>query len=257
MRRVIYYDDLLNDEFSTAKIKTKRIDGNYVYIRNGIFFRMMRFLLYRPIAAPLARVYLFFKFRHKIVNRELLQTEKDGCFLYGNHTQTIADAVLPGVLGGKKNAYVIVHPNNVSMPVLGRVTPLLGAIPLPDDKAAAENFIRTVRKRIRENEVVAIYPEKHIWPYYTKIRPFGESSFRYPVKYDKPAYCFTNAYLARGRRKNKARLVTYIDGPFYADKTLAAAQARKKLRDEVYAQMRIRAENSDIQMIRYEKRRTE
>ena len=34
-RTEIYYTDELNDEFSTAVITPRRIDGNYVYDRKG------------------------------------------------------------------------------------------------------------------------------------------------------------------------------------------------------------------------------
>lgn len=254
-QKVIYYDDLLNDEFSTAQIEPRRIDENYVYIHKGLFKKLTHFFWYRIVATPLAWLYLKIKFRHKIINRGVLKGVKDGYFLFGNHTQAIADALIPSMISYPKHTYVIVHPNNVSMPVLGRITPSLGALPLPDDKTAAENFIRAVKTRVEEGKAVCIYPEAHIWPYYTKIRPFGEKSFRYPVNYGKPTYCFTNTYQKRGKRGQKVRLVTYVDGPFYPDGTKSAQEGRKELRDKVYAAMCERAKNSDIQIIKYEKRK--
>ena len=92
-----------------------------------------------------------------------------------------------------KKAYIIVHPNNVSMPYLGRVTPYMGGIPLPDDMAATRNFSSVLEKRIKQGKAVFIYPEAHIWPYYTKIRPFPDTSFMYPVKLDTPVFCFTKS----------------------------------------------------------------
>lgn len=251
--KVIYYEDIMNDEFSTVKIVPRRIDGNYVYIPAGAFSRFIHFFWYRIVAKPLARAYLFVRFRHRIVNWKVLNMERGGYFLYGNHTQATADALIPGIIARRKSAYVIVHPNNVSMPVLGRITPTLGALPLPDDKEAAQNFIRAVRVRADQGNAVAVYPEAHIWPYYTGIRPFGEKSFRYPVRYGKPTYCFTNTYQKRGKR-GKVRLVTYLDGPFYPDTSLSAAEQRTDLRNRVYSAMCARAKNSNIQIIRYEKR---
>lgn len=254
-QKIIYYDDIMNDEFSTAKITPRKIDGSYVYLPAGAFKKFTHFFWYRVVAKPLARLYLKIKFAHRVVNARLLREEKDGYFLFGNHTQAIADALIPGVIGGRKSVYVIVHPNNVSMPVLGAITPTLGALPLPDDKEATENFIRAVKTRVEEGNAVCIYPEAHIWPYYTGVRPFGEKSFRYPVNYKKPTYCFTNTYQRRGKRGDKVRLVTYIDGPFYPDERLSAQAGRKQLRDMVYETMCRRAENSDIQVIKYEKRK--
>ena len=46
-QQIIYYDDEQNDEFSKAKIKAKRIDGNYKYVRDG-FFCANLFVFYVP-----------------------------------------------------------------------------------------------------------------------------------------------------------------------------------------------------------------
>ena len=56
---VIYYNDLLNDEFSTAQIEAKRIDGSWKYLRNPA----LSFFWYRIIATPLA--FLYTKIKNK------------------------------------------------------------------------------------------------------------------------------------------------------------------------------------------------
>ena len=72
-------------------------------------------------------------------------------FLYGNHTNDIADALIPSLSCFPKDVSVIVHPNNVSMPFLGRITPFLGALPLPDDAKAAKNFNKAIKHKIDKN----------------------------------------------------------------------------------------------------------
>jgi 1-acyl-sn-glycerol-3-phosphate acyltransferase len=139
------------------------------------------------------------------------------------------------------------------MPFLGRITPSLGALPLPDDMKAYRNFLAAIERRISENHAVVIYPEAHIWPYYTKIRPFKEDSFYYPIKYGAPAYCFTNTYQKR-RFSKKPKVVTYVDGPFYPDRGLPLRECRKELRDRIYATMCERAQNSTVVQIEYIKR---
>ncbi len=250
-RPLIIYKDEKNDEFSTAQIEAKRIDADYEYDRTSGFYALPHFFWYRIVAVPLAFFYLKIKFRHKIVGREKLKAEKKkGKFIYGNHTQIIADALIPTFVNYPRDAYVVVHANNVSMPYLGRVTPYMGALPLPDDMAATRAFSNILKRRIEEGRSVFIYPEAHIWPYYTHIRPFGDESFIYPVKHGTPVYCFTNTYQKKGRREHP-KLVTYIDGPFYPDSTLAPRQSRKKLRDEVYAAMCERSRLSDVEWIEY------
>jgi 1-acyl-sn-glycerol-3-phosphate acyltransferase len=155
-----------------------------------------------------------------------------------------------------KAVSVIVHANNVSMPVLGSITPYLGALPLPDDADAAKNFMRAVEHRIRQKNCVMIYPEAHIWPYYTDIRPFQDLSFRYPVQYHVPAFCLTNTYQKR-KAGTRPKIVTYIDGPFYPDETLPVKEQKKELRTRVYETMKNRAANSNVTVIRYEKERSD
>ncbi len=256
-RKVIYYTDELNDEFSTAVITPKKIDGNYIYCHDSLFKKFTHFFWYRVIATPIAFLYTKTAFGHKVIGKEKLKDHLNvGYFIYGNHTQDIGDALMPSTLNFPKTDYCIVHPNNVSMPFLGRITPSLGAIPLPDDMVAYKNFIKAIERRIEEKHAIVIYPEAHIWPYYTKIRPFSDVSFQYPVKQNAPVFCFTNTYQKRKHSK-KPRIVTYIDGPFYPDESLSARQKRFDLRNKVYECMCERAKNSDMICIEYIKREEE
>lgn len=254
---VIYYKDELNDEFSTAVIEARRIDGAYRYDRERGFSRLLSFFWYRLVAVLPAFGYLKLRFLHRVQGREKFKkTQGNGIFLFGNHTQIIGDALIPSFLRLPGKPSVVVHPNNVSMRGLGRITPYLGALPLPDDMAATRNFVSVIEKRIRAGRTVVIYPEAHIWPYYTGIRPFPDDSFHYPVKLSAPVYAFTNVYK---RRKHTAhpRIVTYIDGPFYPDESLPPRERRRALRDTVYAAMRARAATSDCVYIEYRKKTEE
>ncbi len=256
-RRVIYYDDELNDEFSLAVIEAKKIDGDYVYCHDSAHKKLTHFFWYRIVATPIAFLYTRIVFHHKIVGKKLLKPyRKKGYFTYGNHTQDIADAFIPNMLNVPQSNYVIAHPNNVSMPYLGRITPSLGALPLPDDMKAYRNFIRAIERRISEGHTVVIYPEAHIWPYYTRIRPFADTSFAYPIKCGAPSFCFTNTYQRR-RFSRKPRIVTYIDGPFFADGDVPAREQKKNLRDKIYACMCERAKASTVARIEYIKRNTD
>lgn len=254
---VIYYEDELHDEFSTAEFTPKHIGGTWVYLHTSPWKKFTHFFWYRMVATPLAYLYLKLKFRHRIVGRELLREKKrgEGYFLIGNHTQPVGDACIPSMLTYPKDAYVVVHPNNVSIPFVGRVTPSLGALPLPHDLAAARNFAHAIETRVREGRALVIYPEAHIWPYYTGIRPFPDDAFSYPIRLGAPVYCFTNTYQAR-RRGRGVRIVTYIDGPFYPDSALRGAAQRRELRDRVFAKMTERSRLNTVEVIHYERKQT-
>ncbi len=255
-QKVIYYSDELTDEFSDAVITPRKIDGSYVYCHDSLWKRFTHFFWYRIIGTPFAFIYCKLKFGLKIIGKEKLKGACDGYFMYGNHTQDIGDPLIPNLINFHTTDYFIVHPNNVSMPVLGKVTPSMGALPLPDTTDAYRNFLGAVKRRIRERCCVVIYPEAHIWPYYTKIRNFPDTSFEYPVRFDAPVYCFTNTYQERCFSK-KPRIVTYVDGPFLADSSLDRREGKKNLRDRVYAKMCERAENSTVEYIKYVRRETD
>ena len=167
-----------------------------------------------------------------------------------NHTQTFADTSIPSVPIFPKRNFFIVNPENVSMKILGNFVQLLGAIPIPTKRNAMKNFLKSIEKTINTNSSITIYPEAHIWPYYTKIRPFKAVSFKYPIQMNKPVFCMTNTY--QKFENNKIQIVTYIDGPFFSNKELSEKEQKQDLRNQVYNCMVERSKNSNIEYIKYE-----
>ena len=114
-----------------------------------------------------------------------------------------------------------------------------------------KNFINAIETHIDKCHPITIYPEAHIWPYYTKIRPFKAVSFKYPIQYNKPTFCMTNTYQSYGKNKNKVKMVTYIDGPFFPNTSLSLQEQKMDLRNQVYNCMTNRSKNSNIEVIKY------
>ena len=200
--KVIYYEDELNDEFSEVKIVPKKIDENYKYIHKNVIWNACAFLLQNVLSLPIKYLYAKIKFRIKYIGKEKLRKyKKEGYFIYGNHTQSFADTFLISNIVFPKINYLIVNPENVSMKFLGNVVQMLGAIPIPSNKEGMKNFLYTIEKRIEKGNSITIFPEAHIWPYYTKIRPFKSVSFKYPIKLEKPAFCMTNTYQSYGKNR--------------------------------------------------------
>ena len=252
--KVIYYRDELNDEFSEARIEARRIDGNYEYCRDSLFRRFTAFFWYRIVAVPAAFCFLKAVWRHRIVGREKLRPfRKKGLFIYGNHTHPLCNTCIPAMLCFPQRVYLVCSAANVSIPHIGLAAASLGALPLPEGKEAYKNFRAAIERRIGEGCAVAIYPEAHIWPYYTGIRPFTDVSFAYPVSLNTPAFCFTDTYQKR-RFSGRPRIVTYVDGPFYPPEGVSARDARAALRNEVYNAMCERAKNSNHVQIEYIRR---
>lgn len=255
-KEIIYYKDELNEEFSTAKIVPRKIDENYKYIHKSVIWNAIAFLLQNVLSVPIKFLYAKIKFKIKYVGKEKLKPyKKQGYFIYGNHTQIFADTFITSNTNYPKKNFFIVNPENVSMKFLGNVVEMLGAIPIPGNKEAMKNFLEVIEKRIKDGNSVTIFPEAHIWPYYTKIRPFKTVSFKYPVQLNVPTFSVINTYQSYGKNNDKVRIVTYVDGPFFPDdecKTMKEKQ--QNLRDKVYKKMVERGQNSNIEVIKYVKK---
>ena len=254
-KKIIYYDDELNDEFSSAKIVPRVIDEKYKY-KYGKAWSFCSWLFQNVISMPIKLGYAKIKFRIKYVGREKLRNCKHtGYFVYANHTQTFADTFIPSLEIFPKRNFLIVNPENISVKPFGWLVELLGAIPVPGNKDAMKNFLKTIEYYINKKYSITIYPEAHIWPYYTRIRPFKSVSFKYPVEMKKPAFCVTNTYQKCGKNGDKVKIISYIDGPFYTDESLNSIKEQKEdLRNRVYECMVERSKNSNVEVIKYVKR---
>jgi hypothetical protein len=252
MALINYYSDELNDEFSEAKIIPRVIDGNYKY-KHGKVWNFCSYMMQNVLSMPIKMLYMKIKFKHVIIGKEKLKPyNKIAYFIYGNHTQAFGDVLIPSLAMYPKRNFFIVNPENISMGHSGWAVELLGAIPVPGDIESTKNFLDILKYRISKKHAITIYPEAHIWPYYTKIRNFKDVSFKYPVQLNTPVFCFTNTYI---ERKHGVQITTFIDGPFYPDKKLTKMKDKQKdLRNQVYLKMVDRSQNSNIEVIKYIKK---
>lgn len=261
--KIIYYKDELNDDFAGNNIKTKKVPADYRYINHNIFFRVGAFILYYGIAKPLVWLVIKVMFFAKVKNRKVLKAvQGQGHFIYANHTGDILDAFRPNTLRLFRKNYIVVNPDAFSIPGIKTIVAMLGAMPIVDnDIRQNAKLLEAVEYRIKHKASVTIYPERHIWPYYTKIRPFTPASFHYPVKLNAPAIVLTTTYHAhKGLLKwiKRPRVIHYLDGPFYPDNTLSKVEAKQLLRDTIYQTMVARATNTpQYEYIKYIKKTAE
>lgn len=255
MNKIIYYEDELNDEFSKSSIEPRIIDENYKYVHKNPLWNLCSFVLQNILSVPIKILYAKIKFRIKYIGKEKIKPYKnEGYFIYGNHTQPFADTFIPSIPMYPKRNFLIVNPVNISLKGTGTLVEMLGAMPIPSNKSAMKNFLEAIKQKTNKGYAITIYPEAHIWPYYTKIRPFKDVSFKYPIQLKKPAFCITNTYQSYGKNNKKIRIVSYIDGPFYPNKELTLKEQQKELRNKIYNCMDERSKNSNIEHIKYIKK---
>lgn len=255
MNKIIYYEDELNDEFSKSSIEPRIIDENYKYVHKNPLWNLCSFVLQNILSVPIKILYAKIKFRIKYIGKEKIKPYKnEGYFIYGNHTQPFADTFIPSIPMYPKRNFLIVNPVNISLKGTGTLVEMLGAMPIPSNKSAMKNFLEAIKQKTNKGYAITIYPEAHIWPYYTKIRPFKDVSFKYPVQLEKPAFCITNTYQSYGKNNKKIKIVSYIDGPFFPNKELTLKEQQKELRNKIYNCMDERSKNSNIEHIKYIKK---
>lgn len=255
MSKIIYYEDELNDEFSKSSIEPRIIDENYKYVHKNPLWNLCSFVLQNILSVPIKILYAKIKFRIKYIGKEKIKPYRnEGYFIYGNHTQPFADTFIPSIPMYPKRNFLIVNPVNISLKGTGTLVEMLGAMPIPSNKSAMKNFLEAIKQKMNKGYAITIYPEAHIWPYYTKIRPFKDVSFKYPIQLEKPAFCITNTYKSYGKNNKKIKIVSYIDGPFYPNKELTLKEQQKELRNKIYNCMDERSKNSNIEHIKYIKK---
>jgi glycosyltransferase involved in cell wall biosynthesis/1-acyl-sn-glycerol-3-phosphate acyltransferase len=259
--RTIYYTDELNDDFAGTKIDTVRPDSDFRYRHRSPVWNFLAFLVYRLIAVPFAFLYCKIAFGLKIENRKVLKAyRRSGCFLFGNHTQTMVDAFLPTLVSFPKKAYLIANPDVVSIPGIRQLVQMLGAIPIAGTLGGMKNMMEAIEHRNKAGGIIAVYPEAHIWPYYTGIRPFRSNSFAFPVKFHSPCFAVTTTYQERGGlfAGERPRITVHVEGPFFPDPSLDKNAAKEKLRDQVYEAMKTTAQShNEVRYVEYRKKERE
>ena len=247
--KIRYYESFSDDFFQVGE--SYKLSDNYKWIKNGVGFKFLSALTY-SLAIIFSNIYCRLFLHVKIVGAKNLRRQKGGFFLYGNHTQPIGDVFNPALVCFPKRIYTVVGVANMHLPVFGKILPYLGALPIPDTLSGMNMFNSAVEERIKTGHPVIIYPEAHLWEYYTHIRPFSDTSFKYPVNLDVPVFCMTTTYQKR-KFGNKPKITIYVDGPFdICDGS--KKQRTSNLCEAVQTQMNERAKNSNCEYIHYIKK---
>lgn len=244
----IRYYRSFTDDFVETKEQDHKVPEDYPWIPNWF----LSAAVYTG-AVLFSSVYLRLGHHVRYKNTKVLRGGREtGAFIYCNHTQPFGDVFLPALPALPGRIYTVVSPANLGIPVIGKILPYLGALPLPNTLQGMKRFTAAMEQRLEQGRYITIFPEAHVWEYYTGIRPYTHAAFKYPVKYQKPVYCMTVTYQKRKLGK-KPKATVYIDGPFYPEKELSPKAQAQHLRDQVYTCMTQRSKNSNCDYIRYEK----
>lgn len=239
--RTIYWKDERNDDFDEVGLKRPPVPENYPYIRKNPFGIFFGGILYHLIAKPIFWIYCTCKgirFKNK---HNLKQLHGGGAFLYSNHT-AITDVfkfqAKAFFFGRKVN--ILGFSDTLSMKFVRGIARALGYLPVPlkgdlnNLVALSEccNYLITKKKQF-----VLIYPEAHIWPYYTKIRNFPDGSFNYPARYNLPVVPVVTTWRKPLVGKKPKQTVIFGE-PIFPDPNLGLTESKNQLHDECYRRMK-------------------
>lgn len=233
----IFYQDELNDDFETTNLKRISIPDDFKFVHKGKLYNFWANLLYFGAAVPVLGLISIFA-GIKVKGKEnLKELNKEGCFIYSNHTSFFDVFDNQVLVFPFKKTHILGYTDALSNKLLKVVTPMLGHIPIPDSPKTFKKFQESLEYYVlKKNRNVLIYPEAHIWPYYTKIRPFISTSFKYPAKLNRPVLPITACY-RKSKFSSKAKITLYIGKPIYPKLDLNVNENKEYLRNECYNTM--------------------
>ena len=187
--KTAYYTDELKDDFNELGLSRPPVPEGYKYKRTNAINNFFSGILYHVIAKPVLGLYCVFSGIKVKGKKNLKALKGQGAFIYSNHV-AISDVlkIQTRPFFFKKRVNIIGYSDSLSMPVVRNLTRALGYLPLPL-KGDLKNMLALTEAMdfyIKKKQFILIYPEAHIWPYYTKIRPFHSGSFNYPAKLNSP-----------------------------------------------------------------------
>lgn len=250
-RKIQYFTDFHQDIVQNID-QNYQLADDYQWIRSDWQFNFLSVLI-----SSLAKAfgYGFCKlFLHQVFkNIDVLKPYRGkGYFLYANHTQPVGDVFIPMLAGGALRFNVICAQANLGVPIIGRLLPYGGALPIPTSMHKLSRLIKAVDYHIGQGDFITIYPEAHVWPYYSQIRPFSTAAFHFPIEVDAPSFVMTNTYQKATWRR--PQMVSYIDGPLFPDRSLSRKAQQQKLMRDVEMIMKKRAVLSNVEYIKYIKK---
>lgn len=217
-----------------------KIDENYHFVPKSRLKRFFSYLL-KQIVTILAVFYNKLFFGLKIVGREKLQHIKGGMVTICNHVHVLDCSMVVQAIS-PRNMFIPTIKSNLEIFLLRHVIKTLGGIPIPQTPNALKSFNEHLTELLKRGNVVHVYPEGILYPYYTKgIRRFRRGAFKFAYDADVPVVPMVITFRkSRGWRKltNRCPLLTLtVLDPIYPDTSHSAREEVNQLMDTCFEAM--------------------
>lgn len=229
--RVIYWKDENKDDFNEVGLKRPSVPEGYKYKRINPFNNFISGIFYHGIAKPVLGFYCLCKGMKVKGKKNLKKLEGKGAFIFSNHV-AISDVLKfqSYVFFFRRRVNIIGYPDTLSMPIVRNLTRALGylPLPLPGDLKNMVSLVDAMKFYLEKKQYILIYPEAHIWPYYTKIRNFHGGSFNYPAKLEAPVLPVVTTW-RKAKLFKKPRQTIHILEPIFPDPNKSSSENKEYL----------------------------
>ena len=243
--KTIYWKDELHDDFDEVGLSRPSVPEGYKYKRTNPIINFFSAILYHGIAKPILGIYCVFKGIRFKGKKNLKVLKGQGAYLYCNHT-AITDVFKFQCqcffFGRRVN--ILGYPDTLTMPVVRNLARALGYLPVPL-KGDLKNMIALTEAcdfYVKKKQYILIYPEAHIWPYYTKIRNFVSGSFNYPANSNAPVVPIVTTW-RKPKIGKKPKQVVLIGQPIFPKEELSVADNKNYLHEKCLAAMKQMSES--------------
>ena len=200
------------------------------YSPRNPFYIFFCFIVHGIAVAALSLIGLIL-FRARVHGKKYYrEVKKSGGIIVCNHVHYFDIVLTSSLLSPFKKVWVTTIQSNMDIPVAGFFERVLGAIPIPDERAKMPLFIDAVDKRLQKRNFVSFMPETALWPHYRDLRPFKPSAFRFAAKNSVPVLPVTLTFRMKQKTNKKGETVrkykfTYdFLPPVYPNKSLSVPE---------------------------------
>lgn len=164
---------------------TFKVTEDYDYLRRSVLKRTANFIM-RLIVFLTLNIYNRLVFDLRIEGRNNLKEVKDkGYILISNHVHTMDCTFIDCLLPFKRIYYATLE-TNFQIPIVRHLIRVLNAVPIPRSVHNMKIFLDNMSKAIGYRNVVCMYPECYLIPYYKGIRKFKKGAFKMAVNNNCP-----------------------------------------------------------------------
>lgn len=159
----------------------------YDYRRNGILQRIFYYII-RGVVQTILNVYNRFMFGLRIQGRDNIKFlgKKNGGVVICNHVHMLDATIVAGAVGRFRRIYFTSLESNFRIPVIRHLIRGLGGVPIPSNRSSLEEFVLEMEKAIISGDLVCMYPESVLHPYFEGVRGFHKGAFHLAVDTDCP-----------------------------------------------------------------------